>query len=429
MKLSGNWISDILSGTQDSKFAYLYQNNIEMQKKRHIKALESFEKIFGFGREVCLISAPGRTELSGNHTDHQHGRVLASAVTIDILAVVSKRDDSIIRVNSQGFKPDTVDIRYTEIKQNEINTSAALIRGVAAGFLMNGFSAGGFDAYTTSDIPVGSGLSSSAAFEVLIGTILNHLYNSGTVDNIKIAQIGQYSENTYFKKPCGLMDQTASSAGGIISIDFSTPSSPLVEKSDFDFSQAEHTLIITDAGGSHANLSDEYAAIPGEMKSVAAYFNKQVLRDVDSSIFYNNISTLRKSVTDRAVLRAIHFFDENERVVKQIESLKNGDIETFKKLMIESGQSSVLNLQNCYPSGNTAERSVSLALSLSERVLYGKGAWRIHGGGFAGTILALVPNDTVNEYIDVMESTFKKGCCHKISVRPVGGYVMEENNG
>ncbi|MFA5675177.1 MAG: galactokinase family protein [Christensenellales bacterium] len=429
MRLSGDSIKDITGGAWDCEFAYLYQRDTEKQKSRYINALYSFEQIFGTDREVCLISAPGRTELGGNHTDHQFGRVLAAAVTMDILAVAAKRSDGIIHVHSQGFKPETVDIKNTEKKHEEINTSAALIRGVAAGFLENGYLAGGFDAYAVSDIPAGSGLSSSAAFEVLIGAILNKLYNGGSVGSLKIAQIGQYAENVYFGKPCGLMDQTASSVGGIVSIDFKSPSMPAVQKIDYNFSRAKHTLIITDAGGSHADLSDEYASIPAEMKSVAAYFSKQALREVDGSLLYENISALRSRVTDRAVLRAIHFFDENDRVEKQIESLKNSDMETFKKLMISSGFSSMANLQNCYPSGNTAERSVSLALSLSERILNGMGAWRIHGGGFAGTILSLVPDEIVNEYISGMESAFKKGCCHKLIVRPEGAYVMEGDNG
>ncbi len=428
MKLS-DWIGDIRSGMQDSKFAYLYQKDIEAQKNRYIKALENFEQIFKTDREVCLVSAPGRTELGGNHTDHQHGRVLAAAVTMDIIAVVSKRSDGIIHIHSEGFKPLTIDVSDTKKKQKEINTSNALVRGTAAGFADQGFSTGGFDAYITSNVPTGSGLSSSAAYEVLLGTIFNRLYNNGAVDKIKIAQIGQYAENNYFQKPCGLMDQTASSVGGIISVDFKIPSAPTVEKVDYNFSQAKHTLVITDAGGSHANLSGEYAAIPKEMKSVAAYFLKQVLREVDSSLMYDNISALRRNVSDRAVLRAMHFFEENDRVAKQVKALKKGDIETFKKLMISSGRSSEVNLQNCYPSGNIAERSVSLALSVSEKVLDGKGAWRIHGGGFAGTILALVPNEATSEYIKVMESTFKKGCCHMLSVRPEGAYVLEEYNG
>lgn len=412
------------NGVYDRELQYLYHDGINAQKKRYIDLLSGFEQKFGADREVCLFSAPGRTELCGNHTDHQRGCVLAASVTMDTIAVVSKRQDSKITIYSEGYGEDNVDLRDLDIKTSEINNSQALIRGCAARFVQEGYSIGGFDAYTTSNVLKGAGLSSSAAFEVLLGTILSHLYNEGKLSAVKIAQIGQYAENVYFQKPCGLMDQTSSSVGGIIAIDFEDSHQPKVTKIDYEFSAAGYTLCIVDAGGSHADLSPEYAAIPAEMKSVAACFGKEVLREVDRQAFEDEMGELRGKVTDRALLRAIHFFDENVRVQQQTHALESGDIEQFKALMTGAGRSSALNLQNCYPICNTAERSVALALALSEQLLGSKGAWRIHGGGFAGTILCLVPDELTEEYAGRMEAVFGKGCCHVLYVRPAGGYRL-----
>ena len=424
MQTPQNIIDRIQSGAYDRELKYLYHDGVDVQKRRYTDLLAAFEQRFGADREISLFSAPGRTELCGNHTDHQRGCVLAASVTLDTIAIVSKRNDSKIVIYSEGYGEDNVDISDLDIKPDEVNNSQALIRGCAAGFAHEGFHIGGFDAYTTSNVLKGAGLSSSAAFEVLLGTILSHLYNEAKIDPVKIAQIGQYAENVYFKKPCGLMDQTASSVGGIIAIDFENSKNPKVTKIDYEFSAAGYTLCIVDAGGSHADLSPEYAAIPEEMKSVAACFGKEVLREVDRQAFEDGMGALRQKVSDRALLRAIHFFDENARVLQQTQALDSGDIEQFKALMVGAGRSSALNLQNCYPICRTEERSVALALALSEQLLEGKGAWRIHGGGFAGTILCLVPNEMTKEYSRRMEAVFGEGSCHVLYVRPAGGYKL-----
>ena len=429
MKLPALWRDQIVKNAYSDIFNRLYAKDVQTQSERYLNALSSFEQIFGSDRAVCFVSAPGRTELIGNHTDHQHGRVMAAAVTLDKIAVAAKREDGIVSIYSQGYPPDCIDTNDLEIKENEVNTSSALLRGVVAGFKNRGFHIGGFDAFVISGVPNAAGLSSSASYEVLLGTLVNHLYNDGRVDAVQIAQIGQYAENTYYQKPCGLMDQTASSVGGIVAIDFKNPAQPKVEEIAFSFAACGYTLMIVDAGGSHADLSDEYAAIPQEMAHVSALFGKSVLRDVDSAEFYDSIHTLRKKVSDRALLRAIHYFEEDARVQQQIAALKNGDIDAFKNTMISSGKSSALNLQNTYPSNSISERSVALALAISERELEGLGAWRVHGGGFAGTILALVPDGRISDYTQAMERAFGEGCCQTLYIRPVGGYVLEDING
>ncbi len=429
MQFPDNWAQKIDKGIYDSQLRHIYSNRAGGQKQRYKKAVENFEKLFCGQREICIISAPGRVELVGNHTDHQHGRVLAAAIDMDMIAVCSKRSDCIINVHSQGFKPLSIDTRDTEKRQNETGTSAAIVRGIVNRFLHYGYCAGGLDAYIESEIPVGSGLSSSAAFEILIGSILNYLYNENAVDKLFVAQTGKYSENEYFLKPCGLMDQTACAIGGIIAVDFKNPAAPKIERVEYSFNESKHAIIVTDAKGSHADLLSEYASIIQEMKSVAAYFKKQVLRELNIERLFEQMAALRAKLTDRAILRAIHFFDEDERVAKQLKALKTGDIESFKIHMIDSGRSSSANLQNCYPTDNIIERSISLALALSERVLAGTGAWRIHGGGFAGTIIAVVPDNIKKKYINAMQGAFGQGCAHTLSVRPVGAYVLEERYG
>lgn len=372
-----------------------------------------------------IFSAPGRTEIGGNHTDHQLGRVLAGAVSVDTLAAVAENGDRVIRILSQGYPLCRIDLDSLEVHPEESGKTPALIRGVAAGIAGEGFPLCGFDAYVTSRVLPGSGLSSSAAFEVLIGTILNHLCGCG-LDAVRIAQLGQFAENVYFGKPCGLMDQMASSVGGIITIDFADRDKPLVEHLDFDFAACGHALCIIDSGADHADLTDEYAAIPREMAAVCSFFGKEVLRQVDETDFYVQLPALRAAVGDRAVLRAVHIFDENRRVARQVEALKANDFESFLALVNESGRSSWLYLQNVVPTGNTAHQDLALTLALASRLLEGRGACRVHGGGFAGTIQAFVPLDLLDRFKAGMEAALGEGRCQVLSIRPEGGVLLEE---
>ncbi|MEG1631699.1 MAG: galactokinase family protein [Hydrogenoanaerobacterium sp.] len=409
-------------------FSYIYAADEAVAKKqaeRYEKAVDEFVKLYGNAREVELFSAPGRTEVGGNHTDHQHGRVLAGSVNLDVIAVCSKNDEGVIRIKSEGYRMDEINLDDLSVQQKEINKAASLIRGTAARFLQKGYKLGGFDAYTTSDVLRGSGLSSSAAFEVLVGTMLNHSYNDGKISAVEIAQIGQYAENFYFGKPSGLMDQTASSVGGFVAIDFKDPENPIVEKVDYDFAKSGYTLCIVDTGGNHADLTCEYAAIPEEMKNVAAFFGKSVLRDVDTQAFYDKLPEVRHETGDRAVLRAIHFFAENEKAKKEADALKAGDFNKFKKIVIASGESSFNCLQNVFTTQNVDEQGLSLALALTKKMLSARGAWRVHGGGFAGTIQAFVPNDMLADYKYYIEKVFGYGNCHVLSIRPVGGIKVE----
>lgn len=396
-----------------------------MQSERYENSQKKFEEIYGECDNIRIFSAPGRTEVGGNHTDHNRGCVLAAAVGLDVIAVVSPADDNIIRVKSEGFPEDEVDISDLEVHENEKNTSASLIRGVAAGFKNNGFNICGFKAYTTSNVLKGSGLSSSAAFEVLIGTILSHLCNNGAVNAVKIAQIAQYAENVYFGKPSGLMDQMASSVGGFITIDFKDTDNPVIDAISYDFASSGYHLCIVDTKGNHADLTPEYAAIPVEMKSVAAFFGKKELRDITKQMLIDNISDVRKACGDRAVARAFHFFDDNDRVGKEAEALRNKDINEFLKLISESGSSSFKYLQNIFASKAPEEQGLVIGLYMSEQILCGKGAVRVHGGGFAGTIQAFVPDELVEKYASEMNRIFGEGSCHRLYIRPVGGVEVK----
>lgn len=375
--------------------------------------------------EVSLFTAPGRTEIGGNHTDHQHGHVLAGSVNLDIIAAACKNASSVIRILSEGFPIDVVDISDLAILESEKNSSASLIRGVAARFVQLGFPVSGFDAYTTSNVLKGSGLSSSAAFEVLIGNIINTLFAQGAVDPIAIAQIGQYAENIYYGKPCGLMDQMASSVGGIIAIDFGDPLAPVVEPVHFDFAASGLALCIIDSGADHGDLTDEYAAITREMKAVAAFFDKSYLREVSEQALMDNLSAVRQQTGDRAILRAMHYFADDQRVALQAQALREQNIERFKTLIIESGKSSSDNLQNIFATGATTEQSVSLVLALCEKYLAPiGGAWRVHGGGFAGTIQAFVPTREVAVFKQKIEQAMGPGSCHVLTIRPIGGCCL-----
>ena len=413
--------SRITSGGLDRAFDYLYSEKAPLQRERYEAAVGEFEKLFGAGREVGLFSAPGRTEVGGNHTDHQQGRVLAAGGNLDVIAGAGRNDDNVIRIQSAGFPMDTIDLSDVSVRECEKNTAASLIRGVAAKFAALGYRIGGFDAYTTSSVLKGSGLSSSAAFETIVGTMLNCLYAGGAATPVQIAQIGQYAENAYFGKPSGLMDQMGCSVGGFITIDFQNPEKPVVEKVDFDFAHSGYKLCVVDTGGNHADLTGDYAAAPVEMRAVAAALGGKVLSDVAPETFYAALPALRGKCTDRALLRAFHFYADNDRVPRQVAALRAGDFEEFKRLVIESGRSSYMYLQNVYTCKNPDEQGLSLALAMSEHLLAGRGAWRVHGGGFAGTIQAFVPEDLLDGYKAAMEAVFGANHCHVLSIRPVGG--------
>jgi len=392
---------------------------IDPARKRALDA--GFAAAFG-GAPTRYFSAPGRTEVGGNHTDHQRGRVLAAAVDLDTVAAVRENGADIIRILSKGYPLCRINVTELMPKAEEINTTPALIRGVAARFSELGCAVKGFDAYCESTVLPGSGLSSSAAYEVLIGTIINCLFFGGKATPAQVAQIGQYAENVFFGKPCGLMDQTASAVGNLVTIDFATDEICPV---DFDFSACGHALCIIDSGADHADLTDEYAAVPGEMKAVAGFFGKTVLTEVAESDFYAAIPALRKKCGDRAVLRAVHFYRENARVPKQVAALEQGDFDTFLQLVKESGRSSYMYLQNVIPAGNTTKQEVALTLALCEEFLQGRGAFRVHGGGFAGTVQAFVPVDILEEFRAGIDGVLGQGACHILSIRPQGGVPME----
>ena len=398
---------------------YVDTNLLDYQRERYVKAINKYVSLYG-DTDVEIYSAPGRSEVGGNHTDHQHGCVLAAAVNLDAIAVVGRVDNK-IKVLSDDFDIAPINLEDLEIKKAEEGTSEALIRGVCARLKELGYNVGGFNAFITSDVLMGAGLSSSAAFETIIGTIISGLYNDMTIDPVVIAQVGQYAENVYFGKPCGLMDQCASSVGSLINIDFNDVAKPIVNKVDVDFSKFGHSLCIVDTKGSHADLTDEYAAIPMEMKKVANYFGKEFLREVDEEDFFNDIAGARKACQDRAVVRAIHLFEENKRVNQEVKALNNSDFETFKKVVKESGDSSYKFLQNVYANCDVQNQSVSIGLAMSEKIIGRNGVCRVHGGGFAGTIQAFVKDEFVTAYKTEIERVFGKGSCHVLKVRKYGG--------
>ena len=426
MQTTGQLRRQIEDGAFDTTFGWLYPGAPGKEARaRYLQALEQFEAIYGADRGALLVSAPGRTEIGGNHTDHQHGMVLAAAVNLDIICVVSPNAENSIRIQSKGYPQDVVDLGDLSMRREEVNKAAAMIRGVAAWFSENGYQIGGLDAYTTSDVLSGSGLSSSAAFEVAVGNMLNLLYNDGAVDAARIAIAGKYAENKYFGKPSGLMDQMASSVGGFVKIDFADPDAPVVEPVPFDFAARGYHLCIVDTKGSHADLTPDYAAIPEEMRAVAGYFGKTCLREVDEALFYQSLPQVRRQTGDRSVLRAIHFFDDNNCVPKQAKALRDGDFPEFLRLIVASGNSSFTCLQNVFSCHSPQEQGVSLGLALSRRLLeQGGGAWRVHGGGFAGTMQAFVPDSLLAVYKAGMEAVFGEGACYVLSIRPVGGTAV-----
>ncbi len=419
-------INSLLQGLKEGKYEnrlkeiYIDEEMLEYQTRRYEKALKSFKEKYG-DYQVEIYSAPGRSEVGGNHTDHQLGKVLAASVNLDAIAVVAKCETNIIHIFSEGYGELIIDLTDLDPREEEISDAKALIRGIVARIKELGYHTGGFLAYVTSDVLSGSGLSSSAAFETLIATIISGLYNQMEIDSMEIAMVGQYAENIYFGKPCGLMDQMACSVGGMIFIDFEKPNLPKIRPIDTDFSKFEHTLCITDTKGTHADLTNDYAAIPRDMGKVAKYFGKQVLREVKENEFYNHIAKIREDLGDRCVLRAMHYFDENQRVDKQVESLEAGDFSEFKKYIRKSGDSSYKYLQNVFSPHKVEEQGISVALALSEMFHGENGVSRVHGGGFAGTIQAFVPDSMVQEYRHSMERVFGINTCYILKIRKYGG--------
>ena len=421
--------TELKAGFQSGKYAellkdiYIDESVLEYQKGRYVKAIESFEELFGV-KDVEIYSAPGRSEIGGNHTDHQCGRVLAASINLDAIAIVAKKESGIV-LKSEGYPMINVSLADLLPTKEEEGTSAGLIRGVAARLKEEGYEIGGFEAYVTSDVLNGAGMSSSAAFEVLIGNILSGLYNEGNISPVLIAQAGQYAENVFFGKPCGLMDQMASSVGNLIFIDFADVKNPVIKKVNVNFEDFNHSLCIVDTKGSHADLTDEYAAIPEEMKRVAAYFGKEILKQVDKNEFYTNIPEIRKVAGDRAVLRAMHWFEETDRVIDQVNALEEENFEEFKKLIKSSGDSSFKYLQNVYSVKNLSRQEMAVGLALSDVILKGKGVSRVHGGGFAGTMLMIVKKNKLKEVYPQLVEKFGKENVMKVSLSEHGTYLEE----
>ncbi len=407
-------------GYFDNKFKTLYHNHDE-QKKRYTEVLDEFAETFINSHNVSVFSAPGRTEIIGNHTDHQHGKAIAASVDLDVIAITALNGTDKINIKSKGYPMDSIDINELEPQKSEINKSAGIIRGIIAAFKSKGYEVKGFDAYTSSTVLKGSGLSSSAAFEVLIATIINELFCDGKEDAVSIAKIGQYAENVYFGKPCGLLDQTASSCGGFVYMDFESTEQPAVEKINFDFAKTGYSLCIVDTGGNHSALTDDYSDIFNELKELCGYFNKDYLREIPEENFNNSISKLMESFSHRAIIRALHIYDENKRVDLLKEALKNNDFNAFASLITASGNSSFKYIQNAYSLSDVNSQGIPLALNLTEKFLSGEGACRVHGGGFAGTIQAFVPASKADEYKAYIEKAFGKDKCYILMIRPEGG--------
>ena len=427
MKSIPVWKQELSDGVHAARLASLYccsPAETASEAARYTAVLDGLEKTFGSHAEAGLYSAPGRTEIGGNHTDHQHGRVLAGSVNIDMIAAAAPNDKNQLRVQSEGYDLCVIDLNDLEARKEEENTTAALLRGECAAFTQRGAKLAGLDVYVSSNVPKGSGVSSSAAFEVLIGVILNDCFMTEKVSPIAIAQIGQWAENVYFGKPCGLMDQMASSVGNIITIDFASPAKPVVEPVAVDFSKAGLALCILDSGADHADLTDEYAAIPAECRAVAAVCGGEVLRDVPFETFIAKLPECRKQCGDRAVLRAFHIYADNDRVAKQVAALREGDFTTFLNLVGESGQSSWEYLQNVIPAGYKEHQEVAVTIAAAKHFLGGKGAVRVHGGGFAGTVQAFVPVELLAGFKANMEAILGEGRCHVLSIRPEGGAVL-----
>ena len=421
-------LQTLSDGQHDPVLAALYaldgtRESLDKARARAIHVVSRFIEEFSPASDAAaaLFTGPGRTEIGGNHTDHQHGHVLCGSVDLDMLACAAPNGLDVIRVHSEGYPALEVALDSLSPREDEKNTSAALVRGVAAKIAELGHTLCGFDAYVTSNVLSGSGLSSSAAYEVLIGNILNHLCCGGALDPVEIAKIGQYAENVYFGKPCGLMDQMGSAVGGAVAIDFHDPASPVVRRADYDFSASGHALCIVDTASSHGDLTDDYADITREMGAVAAYFGQKFLRDVPEADFHAALPALRASCGDRAVLRALHYYEDDRRAVEEAEALAAGDFPRFLALVNASGLSSALHLQNTWSISNPRQQAIPVCLAVGRELLAGTGAIRVHGGGFAGTIQAFVPNDKLVSFKTGMESLLGPGKCHILHIRPQGG--------
>jgi len=424
-----NALIEKIANGKNPLFQELYGLNevvLKEQADRYAALMAEFQKVYGTD-DVSLFSSPGRTEIGGNHTDHNYGRVLAGAVNLDMVAVAATNGTNVIRIKSVGYPEFQVDLGSLEIDPAQFYTSSSLVKGIAARMSEKGYAIGGFDACVEGRVPKGSGLSSSASFEVLIGAVINHLFNNGKMSAVENGIIGQWSENNFFGKPCGLMDQTACSVGGLITIDFEDPSNPIVKEVDFDFVKTGYALVITDVGGGHDDAASqaEYASLPTEMKAVAAELGVKVLRQVTLEQIVAKIPEIRKVTGDRAILRAYHFQGDNQRVVEQVAALENNDFQAFLKMVVESGYSSYMYNQNIFDVVHKDDQVVSLALALSEMILKGKGAWRVHGGGFGGTIQAFVPQDLLDKYVETLEHVYGKGSCHKLFIRAKGSIKLD----
>lgn len=423
--MRANELIKLLNDGGLEKYSALYAD-LDHTRERMIAAINAFTQNYGEDRDIEIYSVPGRSEIIGNHTDHNHGKVMAGAINRDILAVVSKNDEDVIRFCSEGYSKDQIKLSdvHTPDKFRKF-TSRALVAGMADAFVKAGYAIGGYDAYSCTEVLKGSGLSSSAAFEVMVGNILNHLYNGGQVDNKEIAKYAQYSENVYFGKPCGLMDQMACAVGGFVYIDFEDNENPVVESVKFSLADAGYSLCIVNTGGSHAGLNEDYASVPAEMKAVAAYFGKPYLRGLTEADILSAVPYLRRRTGDRALMRAIHFVRENDRVECAREALKSGDLDRFYEIILASGRSSYQYLQNVYTNHNHIEQGISLALCATDGALSGKdGAFRVHGGGFAGTIQAFVRNEELDGYVKLMDSLFGEGAAMPLNIRPLGAVKL-----
>lgn len=414
--------NELISNKYQSLLTDLYmdESKIDWQTSRYIQAIEAYEQAFG-NQDVEIYSAPGRSEIGGNHTDHQHGEVLAASIHLDAIAVAGRIPENVVRIISDGYSLITIDLKELAQQKEEAGTTTALVRGVIAGVQQHGYAIGGFQAYVTSDVLVGAGLSSSAAFETILGTILSGLYNNMAISAIEIAIIGQYAENVYFGKPCGLMDQMACSVGNLVHIDFEDPEQPKVEQVTFDWAESGYSLCIVDTKGSHADLTEDYAAIPIEMKQAAACFGKEYLRQVSKEELLFGLNQVRETAGDRAALRALHFVEENDRVKQEVSALKSGDFPTFLNTVKASGDSSFKYLQNVYTNHDIQHQSMSIALAISDALLGINGVSRVHGGGFAGTIQTFVKNEAVTDYRKRINRIFGEGSCHILKIRKYGG--------
>ncbi|MDD6101496.1 MAG: galactokinase family protein [Clostridiales bacterium] len=413
----------IEKGILDGKIKEIYVDDkrVSYNRERYISAIDTFCGLFSSEKEIEIYSAPGRSEVCGNHTDHQNGMVLATSINLDAIAVVAKTDDGVIRLVSDDMPMEVIDVTDLEMKESEKSTTTALIKGVVSELVNRGYNVGGFKAFVTSDVLMGAGMSSSAAFESLIGTVLSGLYNDMKVSSIEIAQIGQYAENVYFGKPCGLMDQMACSVGGMIFIDFEDKENPIVSRVQSDFDAAGLSLCIIDTKGSHADLTPDYAAVPAEMNRIARTMGKEHLREVSKEEFFEAIPMLWKHTSGRAVLRAIHFYEEEERVLMGVKALEESDYPGFLRVIKESGDSSAKYLQNIYSPKDVDSQNVTVALAVSESILKENGVCRVHGGGFAGTIQAFVKDEAVADYKEKIEAIYGTDSCHVLKVRSEGG--------